>query len=321
MTVEALIFKWHVSPGIMKAMQTSHQAQSTLSMSELLEFLDLKPAATELPETSAWIGTPQTVPSDRVYGGLQLAQAIVAAGKTVPADQSILTLQADFIGGVPTDGPLTWHVEHVADTPTFSTRRSSIMVNGRELFTALTRWGQTRSDLPSYSHTTPQPVTVSPEELPSLYDRYHDDDRIPLWWRITRPVNAHPVAEPPYVTPVEQGTTQTTMLHPTGQVPADPVIQAALAGYATDMSILEPAFRASGALRHAPKSRILTLTHALTFHQMPTWDSWLQFDAYLESLSNGRALGTGELFDLDGTHLVSASQVGFVKFGAFDGTD
>lgn len=285
-------------------------------MSELLALLNLTQTATDAPDTTAWIGTPQTVPNDRVYGGLQLAQAIVAAGKTVPEDQTILTLQADFIGGVPTDGPLTWHVENVADTPTFSTRRSSIIVNGRQLFTALTRWGQTRSDLPSYRQATPQPILESPEELASLHDLFKDDERIPLWWRITRPVNAHPVAAPPYVTPVEPSTAQSTMLHPTGDVPADPVIQAALAGYATDMSILEPAFRATGALRHAPDSRILTLTHALTFHELPTWDTWLQFDAQLEALSNGRALGTGELFDLDGRHLVSASQVGFVKFGA-----
>lgn len=298
----------------MKAMQTSHHP-NTLAMSELLELLELTQTQSDAPDTTAWIGTPQTIPSDRVYGGLQLAQAIVAAGKTVPKDQTILTLQADFIGGVPTDGPLTWHVENVADTPTFSTRRSSIMVNGRQLFTALTRWGQTRSDLPSYREAKPATTVDSPEELPSLRDRYQHDERIPLWWQITRPIDAHPVSAPPYVTPVEHGTKQSTMLYPTGKVPADPVIQAALAGYATDMSILEPAFRASGALRHAPNSRILTLTHTLTFHEIPTWDTWLQFDAQLEALSNGRALGNGRLFDRDGRHLVSASQVGFVKFG------
>jgi|SRR5690625_287448 len=295
-------------------MQTSHHP-NTLAMSELLGLLEMTQTETDTPNTTAWIGAPQTVPSDRVYGGLQLAQGIVAAGKTVPKDQTLLTLQADFIGGVPTDGPLTWHVENVADTPTFSTRRSSIMVGGQQLFTALTRWGQTRSDLPSYRDATPQVHVESPEDLPSLRDRFHDEERIPAWWRIVRPINAHPVTAPPYVTPVEHGTSQSTMLHPTGDVPADPIIQAALAGYATDMSILEPAFRATGAVRHAPGSRILTLTHTLTFHEIPTWDAWLQFDAQLEALSHGRALGHGQLFDRRGKLLVSASQVGFVKFG------
>lgn len=299
----------------MKLMQTSPDPHA-LTMPDLIELLELTQTDFDAPDTTAWLGTPQTTPSDRVYGGLQLAQAIVAAGNTVPKDQSILTLQADFIGGVPTDGPLTWHVENIADTPTFSTRRSSIIVGGKQLFTALTRWGKTRSDLPSYHDAQPAVRVESPEELPSLFDRFQGDERIPLWWRMTRPVNAYPVSAPQYLEPAEPGTSQSTMLHATGEVPADPVIQAALVGYGTDMSILEPAFRATGGLRHVPGSRILTLTHSLTFHKIPSWDSWLQFDAQLDSLSNGRALGTGHLFDRNGQHLVSASQVGFVKFGA-----
>src|SRR5699024_3194205 len=153
---------------------------------------------------------------------------------------------------------------------------SSIMSNGRQLFTALTRCGQTRSDLPSYSHAAPHTTINAPEELPSLQDLFEDDERIPLWWRMTRPLNAHPASVPPYVEQVEPGTTQSTVLRPHGQVPDDPVIQAALAGYVTDMSILGPAFRATGALRHALDSRLLTLTHTLTFHELPNWDSWLQ---------------------------------------------
>ena len=287
-------------------------------MSELLQMLDLTQTITDVPNATAWIGTPQTIPNDRVYGGLQLAQAIVAAGKTVPEDQQILTLQADFVGGVPTDRPLTWIVEKVAMTPKSSAVRSSIVTEeGAQLFTALTRWGQVRTDLPSHKPTPPLTTIASHGQFPSLHERFEDDERVPLWWRMSRPVNAHPLSTPPFVAPVEQGATQSALLQAAGDVPNDPVIHAALVGYATDMSILEPAFRATGAVRHAPDSRILTMTHSLTFHQVPDWRTALHFDTKLVSLSHGRALGSGELFDLEGEHLVSASQVGFVKLGGF----
>ena len=116
------------------------------------------------------------------------------------------------------------------------------------------------------------------------------------------------------MTPTEHSDTQSTMPYPTGSVPADPVIRAALAGYVTDMSILEPVFRSTGAVRHVPTSRALTLTHTLTFHEIPTWDDWTQFDARIESLMHGRALSHGQLYDIEGRHLVSAIQVGLVKF-------
>lgn len=299
----------------MKAMQKPQQAQS-LSMAQLLQMLEMTQTVTERPNATAWIGTPQTEPRDRVFGGLQLAQAIVAAGNTVPETQELLTLQADFLQGVPTDSLLTWIVEDVASTPNASARRSSIINDdGNQLFTALTRWSTLRADLPSHKPTQPLTSVASPDDLPSLHDRFHDDDRIPLWWRMNRPINPHPVSAPPYVSHVEQGDTQSTLLRPAGEVPNDPVIQAALVGYATDMSILEPAFRATGAMRHAPDSRILTMTHALTFHQIPDWSTWLHFDAKLEALSHGRAFGSGEVFSPAGEHLVSASQVGFVKLG------
>src|SRR5699024_2679500 len=144
----------------------------------------------------------------------------------------------------------------------------------KELFSAITRWGLTRTDLPTYMPGRPLPLDTTPDQLASLAERFGGDERVPLWWRTPRPIDAFPASTPPFVAPTPPSDSQTTMLHATDTVPADAVIRAALAGYVTDMSILEPAFRATGAIRHQPPSRILTLTHTLTFHDLPTWDSW-----------------------------------------------
>jgi acyl-CoA thioesterase II len=288
-----------------------------LPMASLLTLLDMEEIPTDRDRTTVWLGEPQKVPEDRVFGGLQLAQAVVAAGRTTPDDQVLATLQADFIAGVPTGSRLRWEVDHVSDAPAFSTRRSTLVGGeGQELFTALTRWARVRHDLPSHLPSRPMQQSAPREDLPDLQERFGHDERIPLWWRIDRPVNVHHSTTPPYVEPSDVSDEQTSWLRASGDVPADPVVQAAVAAYATDMSILEPAFRATGTVRHAPGSRILSLTHTLTLHDIPDMGGCLRFDASLEALSHGRALGHGRLYDHTGRHLASTSQVGLVKFGA-----
>lgn len=292
-------------------------ARAAVTLEEMLELLDLKRAEGRPDDPSTrvahWGGQPQTQPADRIFGGLLLAQALVAAGRGVGADQRVVSLQADFVGGVPTDRPLRWEVTAVSDAPSLATRRSRLLDDaGEELFSAVTRWATTRADLPSY--TAVRPVTApDPDTLPDVGERFRGDDRVPPWWRLERPVHFRHAVKPPYVAPGEPGDRQTTFLKTTGPLPEDPVVRAALVAYVTDMSVLEPSFLALGSARHLPGSRILSLTHALTFHAPSDLGDWHQFDCRVESIAHGRAHGVGEVFDAAGRHVATASQVGLVK--------
>lgn len=288
--------------------------EPAVTLTDLLELLDLE----RLEATSdavTWRGRPQPHPEDRVFGGLLLAQGLVAAGRTTPDTQRVVSLQADFLGGVPTDRPMYWRVDLVADAGSLSTRRSTLLADdGAELFSATTRWTTTRADLPSWSSVVPAQVD-GPESFPDLEDRYPDDPRIPAWWRIRRPLHFRHVEPPPYVAPEPSTDRQSAHVRSTEPLPEDPVVRAAVAAYLTDMSLLEPAFRALGAGRHAPGSRILSLTHSLTFHREPDLSTWHQFDSRVGMVAHGRAYGAGELFDEQGRHVLSATQLGLVKTG------
>ena len=197
--------------------------------------------------------------------------------------------------------------------PSLSTRRSRLVDDqGNELFGALTRWARIRDDLPSYSAVRPLEAP-DPDGLPDLVDRFGGDDRIPPWWRMARPVRFRHVGEPPYLQPAGAGDRLTTFLRVTDPLPDDHVVRAAMVAYVTDMSVLEAAFVALNAARHASGARILSLTHALTFHAQPDLGRWHQFDCRVESVAHGRAHGVGELFDAAGRHVATASQLGLVK--------
>ncbi|QIX28556.1 hypothetical protein ncot_02320 [Nocardioides sp. JQ2195] len=287
-----------------------------VTLADLLEVLDLErldAVADADGGPRRWRGQPQAHPDDRTFGGLLLAQGLVAAGRTAATDQRIVSLQADFIGAVPADRPMHWRVDLLSDARSLSTRRSTLLADdGSELFTATTRWATTREDLPSWSSAAPASVP-GPETLQDLADRHRDDPRIPAWWRIERPVHFRHVEPPPYLTPSSVTDRQTVHVRATSDLPLDPVIRAAVAAYVTDMSLLEPAYRALGAVRHKPGSRILSLTHGITFHREPDLSTWHQFDTYVGIIAHGRAHGDGELFDSEGRHVLSTTQLGLVK--------
>ncbi|MBE3001711.1 thioesterase family protein [Nocardiopsis sp. HNM0947] len=287
-----------------------------VSLEEVLALLELRPLEPSGAHLTRWRGQAQRTPADRLFGGLLLAQAIVAAGHTAADDQRVLSVQADFVRGVPTDRDLVWEVERVSDAVSMSTRRSTLRDGrGRELFTATTRWATVREDLPSYGALTPRRV-AGPEDLPELSERFAGDERIPAWWSEPRPVHFRPASTPPYLAEhVEEAPEpgQTVWIRATSPLPDDHLVRAALVAYASDMSIIEDAFRVLGSARHEPGGRILSLTHSLTFHHQPDLSRWHQFDARVGSVSHGKALGTGEIFDDRGAHVVSASQIALVR--------
>lgn len=310
------ISKVMTNDGTMRLVDTASPAagaRAAVTLDELLDLLDLSCADDPAGRVSHWVGNSQRHPADRIFGGLLLAQALVAAGRGVRADQRIVSLQADFVRGVPTDRPLHWEVTAVSDAPSLATRRSRLLDEaGEELFGAVTRWATVRADLPSYSAARPWPAP-DPETLPDLADRFGADERIPPWWRLERPVHFRHAVAPPYVATAEPGDRQTTFLRATGPLPEDPVVRAAMIAYVTDMSVLEPSFLALGSARHVPGARILSLTHALTFHAESDLSDWHQFDCRVESIAHGRAHGVGDVFDSAGRHVATASQVGLVK--------
>ena len=111
-----------------------------------------------------------------------------------------------------------------------------------------------------------------------------------------------------------QRDTQTVWMRARGDVPADHTLQAALLAYVTDMSILESAFRALGVIRHGKGSWLLSLSHSLSFHLSADLSDWHQFDSRCRTVAHGRAFATGEIFDQDGRHVASATQLGLTKF-------
>lgn len=283
-----------------------------ITLGRLWEMLTLT-AEQDEDGAEVWSAPDQPVPEDRVFGGLLLAQAVVVAGQGMAKGMAPVSLQADFLAGVPVTGRNRWRATTISQAPSMVGRRVSLVGDdGSPLFTATVRLGRVREDLPSYVDLAPREVS-GPDGLIDLKARYGGDERIPTWWRISRPVDLRHVEEPTFLEPSSvRSSEQSLWWRLPGELADDPLRVAAVIAYVSDMSLVEPAFRSTGTSRHVPGSRILSLTHTMTFHELPDLTDWVQMDVAVRRLAHGRALGAGEVFT-GGRHVATLGQLALVK--------
>src|SRR5258708_12668417 len=78
--------------------------------------------------------SPEGERRQRVFGGQVAGQALVAAGRTVPADRPVHSLHAYFIRPGDPTVPLIYLVERVRDGRSFTTRPVSAGQHGKTIF-------------------------------------------------------------------------------------------------------------------------------------------------------------------------------------------
>src|SRR5579862_8744515 len=100
------------------------------ALDDLLDLLDL-----EQIEANIFRGRSPDENRQRVFGGQVAGQALVAAGRTVPADRPVHSLHAYFIRPGDPAVPLIYLVEQVRNGHSFTTRRVTAVQHGETIFT------------------------------------------------------------------------------------------------------------------------------------------------------------------------------------------
>src|SRR5215475_15420919 len=128
------------------------------ALDAVVELLDL-----EQIELNIFRGrSPQDEGRQRVFGGQVAGQALVAAGRTVPADRPVHSLHAYFIRPGDTAVPLVYIVDRVRDGKSFTTRRVSAIQHGKTIFTLSASF---HHDEPGPVHAAAMPQVPPPESV------------------------------------------------------------------------------------------------------------------------------------------------------------
>lgn len=121
-------------------------------LDELVKLLDL-----EQLEVNLFRGVSPPQSPTRVFGGQVAGQALVAAGRTVPPDRHVHSLQAYFIRPGDPRVPIIYEAERVRDGRSFTTRRVLAIQHGEPIFSLSASFQLPQEGL---EHSDPAPSGV-----------------------------------------------------------------------------------------------------------------------------------------------------------------
>ncbi|GAB98324.1 acyl-CoA thioesterase [Kineosphaera limosa NBRC 100340] len=284
------------------------------AIGDLLNVLDLKALGDDEFE-----GRSQRQPHGRVFGGQVLAQALVAAGRTV-ADLDGFeqnpryphSMHAYFLRPGDDTKPIRFTVERLRDGRSFSARRVHAVQEGRPILSLAASF-QTPDE--GLDHQDVMPEVPAPEDLPAVGELLAQVTNGPAKkWVERRAIDIRHAEGPIYLQPSEEQTArQNVWIRAVGQLPDDPLLHAAVLAYASDYTLLEPVLRRNGLTWIDPRLRVASLDHAMWFHRPIHADDWLLYSQSSPSAKGGRGLGIGRMFNRDGQLLASVAQEGMLR--------
>jgi acyl-CoA thioesterase II len=255
--------------------------------------------------------------STRVFGGQVAGQALVAAGRTVPADRRVHSLHAYFLRPGDTRAPLVYSVEPVRDGGSFSTRRVLAIQHGEVVFSLSASFGAAEDGI---AHQVPALTAPDPEETPDADAVIALADPATQAWyadfRLRVPVE---VRLPEGLSRIdalrgETGVPRQRIWVRSGQrLPDDPLIHVCAVTYVSDLFLLSAALRPHGVVVGDPEFNMASLDHAVWFQVPFRADEWMFYEQESTWAGNGRALCRGTLFDRSGVMVASVMQEGLIR--------
>lgn len=264
---------------------------------ELLGLLDL-----ERIEQNLFRAHHPAQRTHRLYGGQIMAQAMMAAIRTVAPERLPHSLHGYFLRPGDPRVPALIDVERIRDGQSFSTRRIVVIQNGAAIFNMdasfqVQEEGLTHeSAMPSL---TPPPVAKVPKPL---------REDVFMTWRHEYKALLSDSPHPPQ---------QHVWFRSNGALPDDASLHACLLVYESDNALLS-----TGRLPHRgsfvrERLQMASLDHAMWFHQpaLSAWraDDWLLYALDSPSTAASRSYNRGQIFTASGRLVASSMQEGLMR--------
>ncbi|MFF9377827.1 acyl-CoA thioesterase II [Streptomyces griseoluteus] len=282
------------------------------ALQDLLDLLDL-----ERIEEDIYRGQSRSAVVPRVFGGQVAAQALVAAGRTVPADRAAHSLHAYFLRTGDPGAPIVYSVDRIRDGRSFTTRRVVAVQHGKPIFHLSASFQAYEEGL---DHQAPVPEAPDPATLPTSQERLRgyahlDPEVVERFLEAREAIDLRYVDEPPYGefgAPREPHSQ--VWFRANGKLDDDPLLHVVLATYVSDMTLLDSVLLAHGRGGWAVGDVVgASLDHAMWFHRPFRADEWLLYDQESPSAHGGRGLGQARIYTRNGELAISVVQEGVVR--------
>ena len=279
------------------------------ALDRLIDLLDL-----EQIEVNIFRGRSPEERVQRVFGGQVAGQALVAAGRTVPADRPVHSLHAYFIRPGDPAVPIVYLVDRVRDGRSFTTRRVSAVQHGETIFTLSASFHHPE---PGPEHADPMPDVPPPEAVE------RNSDRLARLLGEVPPAGASRArstcGRSARCRPRRRATRRCgprrnlIWLRVDGDLPDDPLLHVCLMTYASDMTLLDSVLLGHGLSWLDGRTSGASLDHAMWFHRPFRADRWLLYAQDSPVASGARGLARGQVFTAEGELVVSVMQEGLIR--------
>lgn len=278
---------------------------------ELLALLDL-----ETLETNLFRGDSRDVGGKSVFGGQVVAQALVAAQRTVDSSRLCHSLHAYFLRPGDMKAPIVYEVDRQRDGGSFTTRRVVAIQHGQPIFNLAASF---QDKEPGAEHQADEmPVVPQPEHLMSEGElRRKVAQFVPEKYREIflqpRPVEMRPINPSNPFNPVKTEPSKAVWMKAEGVMGTDPRLHQAVLAYASDFHLLGTCMLPHAMSFVQPHVQAASLDHTIWFHDDFRADEWLLYAMDSPWASNARGLNRGRVFTRDGKLIATVMQEGLIR--------
>lgn len=285
---------------------------SETALDQLLALLDL-----DKIEENIFRGLSPPERAQRVFGGQVLAQALVAAMRTVPDERSCHSFHAYFLRPGDPKAPILYEVDCSRDGTSFSVRRVVAIQHGAQIFVLAASFQKTEK---GFEHQAQMPLVPDPESLEDDQQVLLRDSRLApamrKWVARERPFETRAVlGRGPFDAAGDRparAAIDHIWLRARGKLPDDPNLHRVLLAFVSDMSLLDTALLPHGKsiFSHV---QVASLDHAMWFHRPFRADDWLLYVQDSPSASGARGFNRGAIYTRQGILVASVTQEGLIR--------
>lgn len=277
-------------------------------LAELLAILELSPIGTDV-----FAGRHPRKNPVRTFGGQMMAQAFVAASRTLSDPLPPSALSVHFISGGDPARDIEFHVVRLRDERRFANRRVDAMQDGNLLATALVSYLSGGAGL---EHNVEMPEVPEPHTLPTIDELLVGYEKVvPGFVRALRPIEWRYTNDPAWVMrdKGERLDRNRVWLKADGEMPDDPVLHAAAMVYSSDTTVLDSIITTHGLSWGWDRIFAVTIDHSVWFHRPVDFSDWVLYSTASPVAAESRGLGIGHFFDRAGQVIATVAQEGIVK--------
>jgi acyl-CoA thioesterase-2 len=250
----------------------------------------------------------------RVFGGQVLAQALVAAERTVEG-RVPHSLHAYFLLGGDPKAPILYEVERLRDGRSFTTRRVVARQGGEAIFVTTVSFHNAET---GFDHAEPMPRAPEPQASPDMFaavdllegpTKFRMKGMLDTIW----PIEFRPTDLSRYASDAKPSPGQTVWIRIGERLPDEPALHRAALLYLSDMTLLDTALRRHGRTIHDHRLQVASLDHAFWLHRSSRADEWLLYVQDSPNASSATGLVRGVLYARDGRLVASVAQEGLLR--------